>query len=68
MEVNEFESNNLLIEILSIRELLNELYHEKGPNSSDYITLSVKHISLINQFFEEIRLTLIKENKYGQEF
>ncbi|WP_442596655.1 hypothetical protein [Neobacillus sp. D3-1R] len=53
MQIHETESKNLLIEILTTRELLKDLYNEKGPNSSDYISLSVKHNVLIDQYFEK---------------
>jgi hypothetical protein len=47
------ENTKLLLEILSIRLNLSELYLQTGPSSPDYISLSLKLDLLINEYFDE---------------
>ncbi|MGJ7922647.1 Spo0E family sporulation regulatory protein-aspartic acid phosphatase [Neobacillus sp. LXY-4] len=47
------ENMTLLMEILTLKTDLRELYLQKGPGNSDYISLSLKLDKLINEYFEE---------------
>jgi hypothetical protein len=43
----------LLSEILNLKMTLRDLYAQKGPISSDYITLSIKLDLLTKQYIDE---------------
>ncbi|MCQ6274987.1 hypothetical protein JMM81_08435 [Bacillus sp. V3B] len=47
------ENKKLLMEIFKLRMLLSELYTQSGPNSSDYITLSIKLDLFVQEYMEE---------------
>jgi hypothetical protein len=53
--IDQVQSRNteLFMEISNLRNNLNELYTQKGPASSNYISLSIKLKLLINKYFEE---------------
>lgn len=56
MKVDEsiqLENMMLLKEICHLKTKKSELYHQKGPCCSDYITLSLKLNTLVNQYLEE---------------
>lgn len=56
MKVDEsiqLENVMLLKEICTLKTKISELYHQKGPCCPDYISLSLKLNSLVNQYFEE---------------
>lgn len=56
MELNRFdhfENLRVLREISKLKKKKTELYSQKGPNSSDYISLSIKLDLLINKYVEE---------------
>lgn len=57
MEVNtmgleQSENRDILVEIRELKSRLNEMYRQKGPASSDYISLSLKLNYLMKEFFE----------------
>ena len=62
---NDFQSENmkLLMEIFNLKLTLRELYMQKGPASSDYISHSIKLNVLIKEYFEEKTLSLISMSK-----
>lgn len=47
------ENVSLLIEIANLKTEITQLYHQHGPGSSDYISLSIKLDLLINEYIEE---------------
>ena len=49
----QFENMKLLNEIFNLKTKKNELYNQKGPGSSDYITLSIKLNILVDEYLEE---------------
>jgi hypothetical protein len=56
MKVNgsiHLENVMLLKEICSLKTKMSELYHQKGPACPDYISLSLKLNTLVNQYLEE---------------
>lgn len=62
MKANEsvpLENMNLLREIVHLKSKISELYNEKGPYSSDYISLSIKLDVLINEYIDEKIVHLI---------
>jgi hypothetical protein len=58
IEHNQSENIELLMEIIQLRKNLDELYHEKGPACSDYISLSIELKLLTTEYFEEKSLHL----------
>jgi hypothetical protein len=52
-ESNQLENMILLKEICKLKTKMSELYHQKGPACSDYISLSLKLSSLVNQYLDE---------------
>ena len=46
------ESSKLLSEIGNLKKNLNEIYTQKGPANSDYISLSIKLKVLMKEYFE----------------
>jgi hypothetical protein len=52
-ESNQLENMILLKEICKLKTNMSELYHQKGPGCSDYISLSLKLNSLVNQYLDE---------------
>nr|WP_295970860.1 hypothetical protein [uncultured Bacillus sp.] len=47
------ENMKLLKEIFNLKKILNDMYAKKGPNSSDYINLSIKLNVLEKKYMEE---------------
>jgi hypothetical protein len=67
MKTNEsahIENMELLMEIVNIKTKLSEIYNHIGPNSSEYITLSIKLNLLMNKYFEEKAEDLISSEKF----
>ena len=59
------ENMRLLVEIFKIKETLKKLYQEHGPNSSDYISLSIKLDVLVREYIDE-KMILIQDH-FGPE-
>lgn len=62
MKINEsvpMENVDLLMEIAHLKTKISELYHRKGPSSSDYISLSIELNLLINEYIDEKIVHLI---------
>jgi hypothetical protein len=57
-ESNQLENMIILKEIWNLKTKMSELYHQKGPACSDYISLSLKLNSLVNQYFDEKMVNL----------
>ncbi|MEH7076469.1 hypothetical protein V7121_07275 [Neobacillus drentensis] len=47
------ENMELLLEIVTLKTKLSDIYKQIGPSSSEYITLSIKLQSLMHQYFDE---------------
>ena len=63
MEANrqvQGENMKLLKEIYNLKLKLNDMYIQNGPNSSDYINLSIKLNVLEKKYMEE-KLTMYQE-------
>lgn len=58
-EAVKVENMELLMEIVNLRAKINELYNQSGPNTSEYITLSIKLNLLVKDYFEEKTAQLI---------
>lgn len=52
IEQVQSENMELFMEISNLRNNLNELYNQKGPASSNYISLSLKLNLLIKEYFD----------------
>lgn len=66
MEENEHvqsENMRLLMEIFKLKVHLEEIYNQKGPDTPEYITLSIKLNLLTKEYFEEKMLSLIDVSK-----
>ncbi len=53
IEFSDTENMELLMEIVNLKAKLRGMYTQTGPNSSKYITLSIKLNLLMNKYFEE---------------
>ena len=53
MKTKEYVKSEVLVEIANVRKMLSELYNEFGPNSSDYISLSIKLDILVRDYIDE---------------
>lgn len=42
-----------LMEISHLKTAIKEIYNQKGPGSSDYITLKIKLDLLVNEYLED---------------
>jgi hypothetical protein len=58
-EAVKVENMELLMEIVSLRAKLSKLYNQSGPNTSEYITLSIQLDLLMKEYFEEKTAQLI---------
>jgi hypothetical protein len=47
------ENVELLMEIVNLKTKINEMYDQTGPNTSEYITLSIRLNFLIDKYFAE---------------
>jgi hypothetical protein len=63
IECTETENKELLMEIVTLKTKLSEIYKQIGPSSSEYITLSIKLNLLMNKYFEEKAEYLISVEK-----
>lgn len=52
-EAVKLENMELLMEIVNLRAKISELYKQSGPNTSEYITLSIELNLLVKEYFEE---------------
>lgn len=49
----QIENDKLLMDIVEIKRKLSELFNRTGPNTSEYISLSIKLDFLMNEYFNE---------------
>jgi hypothetical protein len=49
----ETENSKLLMDIVELRVKLSNLYNSTGPNTSEYVSLSIKLDYLMNEYFDE---------------
>jgi hypothetical protein len=61
------ENMKLLKEIFSLKEMLNELYAQNGPNSSNYLSLSMKLKVLEREFIDQEINLFIDELDEGRK-
>jgi len=54
------ENMELLIEIFHLRNTLSEIYSQKGPDNSVYLSLSLELKVLVNEYVEE-KITMLKD-------
>lgn len=47
------ENTKLLMEIVDMKTKLTNLYNQFGPNTSEYVLLSIQLDKLMNEYFEE---------------
>ncbi len=47
------ENQKLLMDIVELKIKLSELFNQTGPNTSEYISLSIKLDFLMNEYFDE---------------
>lgn len=59
MKSVKLENMELLMEIVNLRAKLSKLYNQSGPNTSEYITLSIQLDLLMEEYFEEKSAQLI---------
>jgi hypothetical protein len=57
-ESNQLENMLILKEICDLKTKMSELYHQKGPACPDYISISLKLSSLVNQYLDEKMVNL----------
>mgnify|MGYP001047743357 CR=1 FL=1 len=50
---NQIENKKLLMDIVELKIKLSELFSQSGPNTSEYISLSIKLDCLMNEYFDE---------------
>lgn len=56
MRTNKFikdENSKLLMDIVELKIKLSNLYNSTGPNTSEYVSLSIKLDCLMNEYFDE---------------
>jgi hypothetical protein len=49
----QIENKKLLMDIVGLKVKLSELFNQTGPNTSEYISLSIKLDCLMNEYFNE---------------
>lgn len=49
----KIENKKLLMDIVELKIKLSELFTQSGPNTSEYISLSIKLDCLMNEYFNE---------------
>ncbi|MEH7492508.1 Spo0E family sporulation regulatory protein-aspartic acid phosphatase [Neobacillus niacini] len=49
----QIENKKLLMDIVELKIKLSELFTRSGPNTSEYISLSIKLDCLMNDYFNE---------------
>ena len=50
---NQMENTKLLKDIVDLKIQLSQLYNQSGPNTSEYVSLSIQLDKLMNVYFEE---------------
>jgi hypothetical protein len=63
IEFLDTENMELLMEIVNLKAKLSGIYNQTGPNSSEYITLSIRLNLLMNKYFEEKAGNIINNEK-----
>jgi hypothetical protein len=49
----QIENTKLLMDIVELKLKLSELFNRTGPNTSEYVSLSIKLDCLMNEYFNE---------------
>ena len=52
-KLNQMENMKLLKDIVDLKIQLSQLYNQSGPNTSEYVSLSIQLDKLMNVYFEE---------------
>jgi hypothetical protein len=52
-KLTQIENKELLMDIVELKIKLSELFNHTGPNTSEYISLSIKLDCLMNEYFNE---------------
>ncbi|MFJ5759209.1 Spo0E family sporulation regulatory protein-aspartic acid phosphatase [Neobacillus sp. NPDC093182] len=52
-KLTQIENKELLMDIVELKIKLSELFNQTGPNTSEYISLSIKLDCLMNEYFNE---------------
>ncbi|MDR7080610.1 hypothetical protein J2Y03_005697 [Neobacillus niacini] len=52
-KLNQMENTKLLKDIVNLKIQLSQLYNQSGPNTSEYVSLSIQLDKLMNVYFEE---------------
>ncbi|SDM87611.1 hypothetical protein SAMN05443253_106135 [Bacillus sp. OK048] len=47
------ENTNLLKDIVDLKIKLSKLYNQTGPNTSEYVSLSIQLSKRMNEYFDE---------------
>jgi hypothetical protein len=50
---SQIENKKLLMDIVELKIKQSELFNQSGPNTSEYISLSIKLDCLMNEYFNE---------------
>jgi hypothetical protein len=50
---DEIENTKLLMDIVNLKIQLRELYNQKGPNTSEYVSVKINLDILMNEYFEQ---------------
>jgi hypothetical protein len=53
IKLAQIENKELLMDIVELKIKLSELFTRTGPNTSEYISLSIKLDCLMNEYFNE---------------
>ncbi|MDQ1000630.1 hypothetical protein QFZ28_001030 [Neobacillus niacini] len=53
IKLTQNENKELLMDIVELKIKLSELFNQTGPNTSEYISLSIKLDCLMNEYFNE---------------
>ena len=56
MKINgsfQIENTKLLMDIVELKIKLSKLFNQTGPNTSEYVSLSIKLDCLMNEYFNE---------------
>jgi hypothetical protein len=52
-ESTQIENTKLLMDIVELKIKLSKLFNQTGPNTSEYVCLSIKLDCLMNEYFNE---------------
>ena len=50
---SQIENKKLLMDIVELKVKLSDLFNQSGPNTSEYVSLSIKLDCLMNEYFNE---------------